>query len=148
MIRPRSTIAQMMAFVLYVAFGFAALRNANDFLASATFTVAIISISAALVGAISRHGKARAMWAGFAVFGWACVITGLLPARTVTTPFGGRNYVVPVLLTEWSFYRFHPALLPGNEVYQVAQSLGIILFGLVGAVVGRLIAVRDERPNS
>jgi hypothetical protein len=62
----------------------------------------------------------------------------------VTTPFGGRGYGIPALLTEWSFYRFHPAYLPGDEVYQVAQSLAVILFGLIGAVVGRLVSVKDD----
>ena len=144
MSRPRFTLAQLMTIVLYLGFGFAALRNADGFWASATFTVAIISISTALVGAIARKGRARLSWVGFAVFGWACVIIGLLPPRIATTPFGSRNYIMPALLTEWSFFRFHPALLPGVEVYQVAHSLGIILFGLVGAVVGRLVAVKDD----
>jgi low affinity Fe/Cu permease len=147
MSRPRLTIAQWMAIVLYVGLGFAALRNADVFWASATFTAAIISVSTAVVGAIAHEGKARMTWTGFAVFGWACIITGLLPARTVTTPFGGQTYVMPDLLTEWLFYRFHPALLPGNEVYQVAQSLGVIFFGLVGAIVGRLLAAKDGRPS-
>jgi hypothetical protein len=54
MTRLHFTLAQLMAIVLYLGFGFAALRNADDFWASATFTVAIISISTALVGAIAR----------------------------------------------------------------------------------------------
>jgi phosphotransferase system glucose/maltose/N-acetylglucosamine-specific IIC component len=30
---------------------------------------------------------------------------------------------------------------------QVSQALGIILFGLAGAVLGRLLAAKDERRN-
>jgi hypothetical protein len=133
-----------MTIVLYIGFGFAALRNADPFWASASFTVAIFSISGALVGAIARKGRARVTWAGFAVFGWACVVTGLLPPRTLTTPFGGSIYMAPDLLTEWLFFRIHPSLLPGNDVYQVARSLGIIVFGLLGALVGRLVAVKED----
>ena len=47
MTRPRLTIAQLMTVILLVGFGFAALRNADDFWASATYTLAIISILAA-----------------------------------------------------------------------------------------------------
>src|SRR5437868_3875327 len=101
----RFTLAQLMAIMLYLGFGFAARRNADDYWASATFTVAIISISAALVGAIARKGRARMTWAGFAVFGWAYVVTGLLAPRMVRTPFGGKNYGMPALLTEWAFDR-------------------------------------------
>ena len=34
------------------------------------------------------------------------------------------------------------------EHMQTYYSLEIILFGLVGAVLGPLLAVKDERPNS
>ena len=40
MSRLRFTIAQAMALVIFVGFGFAALRNAEEFWASATYTVA------------------------------------------------------------------------------------------------------------
>jgi hypothetical protein len=52
MTRPRLTIAQSMAIVLFLGFGFAALRNADAFWASVTFSLAIISVSVAL-GSVS-----------------------------------------------------------------------------------------------
>ena len=60
-----------MTFILLVGLGFAALRNANQFWANATYTLAFISILVALLCAFARKGKARMTWAGFAVFGWA-----------------------------------------------------------------------------
>jgi hypothetical protein len=67
--RLRFTIAQLMAIVIFIGFGFAALRNADEFSASATYTRAITLITAAPIGAFARKGKARATWASFGAFG-------------------------------------------------------------------------------
>jgi hypothetical protein len=151
MSRPHITIAQSMAVVLYVGFGFAALRNADDFWASTTLTVAIITVSAALVGAITRKGKARVTWTGFAVFGWACVIIWLSP--TVSSTGLGRQQVTPLLMT-WGFNRLRHYIqpMPSNVLVlayyeQVSRSLEIMILGLVGAVLGRLLVVKDDRPT-
>ncbi len=155
MTRPRLTIAQLMTFILLVGFGFAALRNANEFWACATYTIAIISILAALLVAFANKGKARMTWAGFAVFGWAHLLIDLLPKRTVGKDlFGGPSIRWPSLMIEWGTTYIQPYIHPLNpgthdwvQYEQVSHSLGIILFGLVGAVIGRLVAPRDDRPN-
>ena len=72
--RLRFTIANLMVLVLYVGLGFAALRNADKFWASATYTLAILAVSAAVVVAVARKGRARLTWLGFAVFGWASLL--------------------------------------------------------------------------
>lgn len=48
--RFRFTLAQLMAIVLFIGFGFAALRNANALWTSATFSLAILTVSVALAG--------------------------------------------------------------------------------------------------
>ncbi len=55
MSRLRYTIAQLMALVIFIAFGFGALRNANDYWASASFGLAILTVSIALVGVCYRR---------------------------------------------------------------------------------------------
>jgi hypothetical protein len=152
MTRPRLTIAQLMTLILLLSFGFAALRNATPIWASATHTLAIISILAALLCAFARKGKARMTWAGFAVFGWAYLLIDLLPERSVGI-FGGGPIPWPSLMIEWGAAQlqpyFHP-IAPGAPdllAYdQTSHSLGIILFGLLGAVIGRFVAPRDDRP--
>ena len=69
MTRHRFTLAQLMAIVLSVGFGFAALRNANELWASATYTLAFLMNLVATLGALARKGRARLAWVGFAVFG-------------------------------------------------------------------------------
>ena len=126
----------------------AALRNADELWASATFTLAFLMVSVATVGAIARKGRARMAWAGFAVFGWSRFLVGALPLST-NSVFGsipspgllderGFTHVLPYLLTPAGFTTYH---------VQVIISLDIILFGFVGAILGRLIAGKDERPN-
>jgi hypothetical protein len=153
MTRPRLTIAQLMTVILLVGFGFAALRNANELWASATHTLAIISILAAPLFAFANKGKARMTSAGFAVFGWAYFLIDLLPDLS-----GGSLGVGPVpwpsliievgaALLQPYIHPFAPGMLDLVQYYLVSHSLGIILFGLIGAVIGRLVAPRDDRPN-
>jgi hypothetical protein len=148
--RPRVTIAALMALVLTIAFGLAALRNADDFWASATFTVAIITIVGASLGALARNGAARMTWAGFAAFGWAYLLLSVLPPRAVGV-FGFGPIPWPDLLINSAMSYLYPYLVPQggfDEVDdQVAHSLQLILFSLVGAVVGRLVAVKGDRPD-
>ena len=153
MTRPRLTIAQLMTLILFVGFGFAALRNANQFWASATQTLAIILILAAPLGAFARKGKARMTWAGFAVFGWAYLLTDLLPDRSVGG-LGAGPIPWPSLMIEWGTARLQPyihPIAPGMSDWvqydQVSHSLGIILFGLIGAVIGRIVARTDDGQN-
>jgi hypothetical protein len=153
----RFTIAQSMAMVLYVGFGFAALRNADDLWASATFTLAIAMVSLAFVGAFVRKGKARAIWSGCAVFGLAYLLIGLSPELNAPDPWyygyttGQRP--TPVLLIQLGLHRLQPHVNPavpgaaGSIPYdQVSYSLGIVLFGFIGATLGRRVAVKDDHP--
>jgi hypothetical protein len=85
--RLRFTLAQLMAIVLYCGFGFAALRNANAFWASATFSLAIITVSVALAGAYARK-EGRTSWAGFATAGGVRLVIWLSTSGTVGLIYG------------------------------------------------------------
>ena len=111
MTRFRLTIAQLLIFVLSVGVGFAALRNANEFWASATHTLAIISILAALLCAFARKGKARIAWAGFAVFGWGYLLIDLLPDRSFGS-LGGGPIPWPSLMIELGTALLQPYIHP------------------------------------
>jgi hypothetical protein len=149
MSRLRFTLAQLMALVILVGFGFAALRNANEFWASATYTLAFVLVSIAPLGALARNGTARMVWAGFGAFGWARLLVGALPHPDFTL-FGAMPS--PGLLTDRAFdYLLQYLSTPGvidNTPAQVCHSLEIILFGLVGTVLGRLMAPTDERQSA
>ena len=141
----RFTIAQSMAIVLYVGFGFAALRNADAFWASATFSLAIISVSVALAGAFARKKEARMSWAGFAFAGGACLVIWLSTSQTV----GSLNGPPQPLL--YSFQPFINPMASGGRAFiaytQICHSLDVILLGLVGAALSRLVAVKNDRPD-
>jgi hypothetical protein len=114
------------------------------------------TISATLVGAFVRKGRARTAWIGFAVFGWAYLLIDLLPPRA-SGGLGFGPLPWPPRLIEWGFARLQPYLRPVPPTQssggyltpyeQVGHSLGIISFGLIGAVLARLLASKEERPN-
>ena len=139
MTRPRLTIAQLMILILLVGLGFAALRNANELWSSAMHTLAIISISAAPLGAFARKGKARMTWAGFAVFGWCYFLSDLLPdlsggslgVGAVRWP--GLIIDVGAAVLPPFIHPLAPGVFDRVQYYLVSRSLGIILFGIVGA---------------
>jgi hypothetical protein len=150
--RVRFTLFQLMAVVLYFGFGVAALRNADDFWASATYTLAITMIALAVVRALARKGGARTAWAGFAVFGWTYLLVNQLP----DWGSGGLGFgpiPKPFSLIESGFALLQPHIHPtpgGLDLApyaQISYSLGIISFGLVGALLGGFPRVKDERPN-
>ena len=149
--RLRLTIANLMIVVLYVGLGFAALRNANEFWASATFTLAILAVSTAVVVAGARKGRARMTWLGFAVFGGASLLIWLSTCQTID--FSMNAPPLPVMT--WGLRSLIPHINPtvpmGSITWmrclQVCHSLEVILVGFVGAILGRFVAAQDERPD-
>jgi hypothetical protein len=163
----RFTLAQLMVIVLFIGFGFAALRSASVLWASAVFTFTVATLSVAVLGAMARRGRARMTWAGLALFGWVYLGTTFGPWAAVNgvtaPPYATRwplDYWDAKVLSrggwmetappgEMLFPRFSGGLwLP--DAFQTRRSghcLAAILFGLVGAVSGRILAPRDERPN-
>ena len=144
--RLRFTLAQLMAIVFYFGFGFAALRNANALWSSATFSLAILTVSVAFAGACSRKEAARMPWAGFAAGGGLWLVVWLSTPSTIGHVNGPPYPLVYVL---------RPYLNPGASAggpfiafAQIAHSLNVMLLGCFGAVMGHLLAAKDERPNS
>jgi hypothetical protein len=110
MTRLRFTLAQVMALVLCLGFGFAALRNADAFWASVTYNLAVVMVATALVGALVRNGRARAAWAGFAVFGAIYFVAPGLEWRI--GGFGFGPIPRPILLIEWGLTELQPYIRP------------------------------------
>jgi hypothetical protein len=167
MTRYRFTLAQLMAIVLFIGFGFAALRLATVLWASAIFTLTVVILLVAVLGAMARQGRARMTWAGFALFGWVYLGTTFGPwaaVHGVAAPpyatrwpldywdvklWSGRGRVDTAPVGEMLFPRFPPAW-PGRDAFQarrIGHCFAAILFGLVGAVSGRFLASRYEHSN-
>ena len=182
--RLRFTLAQLMVIVLFIGFGFAALRSGSVLWASAVFTLTVAVLSSAILAVMARRGRARMTWAGFALFGWVYLGTAFGPWAD------GNGVKAPPYVTKWLFdftvtqtswglwvdngpsgeMLFTPpppmftppppvssppppVLVPfaafrsALQFRQVGHCLAAILFGLVGAGLGRLLAMRDEQPN-
>jgi hypothetical protein len=69
MARLRFSLARLMAIVLLIGVGLAALHSASVLWASVVFTLTVAVLSTAVLGAMARRGRARMTWAGFALFG-------------------------------------------------------------------------------
>jgi hypothetical protein len=145
MTRVRFTLAQLMAIVLYFGFGFAALRNADAVWASAAFSLAIISVSVALAGAVARNQEARMSWAGFATAGGVRLAIWISTPQTIAFLNGPPE---PLL------YNLQPYINPmanaGRPLIaytQICHSLDVIVLGLVGAALGHLLAAKEQRPG-
>ena len=146
--RLRFTLAQLMAIVLFIAFGFAALRNADSFWARATYTLVLLMISAASLGALARKGRARMPWAGFAVFGWTRLLVGALPHfRDQVFDFGPIPSPGSLAESGYEYLTQYLGQSLGQVDAQIFCSLEIILYGLVGAIMGRLLAAKEERSS-
>jgi hypothetical protein len=75
----RFTIGNLMAVVLLIAVGFAALRNPlSTVLASVVFTLAVVVLLTATLGSVLNH---KGSWIGFALFGWGSLLLAFGPCQ-------------------------------------------------------------------
>ena len=84
----RFNIASLLIVVLFVAVGFAALRESNDLWDSGLFTLTLTVLLVSMLLAIHRTEARRAFWIGFALFGWIYLGLSLVPSiesRLLTT---------------------------------------------------------------
>jgi hypothetical protein len=86
--RIRFNIASLLAAVLLLAVGFAALKESNDLWDSGLFSLTLIALLASIPLAVHRGEASRAFWFGFALFGWGYLAVSLVPSiefRLLTT---------------------------------------------------------------
>ena len=86
--RIRFTIASLLVVVLFVALGFAALRESSDLWESGVFTLTLAALLISILFAVHRIESRRAFWIGFTLFGWIYLGLSLVPSieyRLLTT---------------------------------------------------------------
>ena len=92
----RFPIAGLMSAVVVVPLGLAALRNASETWAGATFLSTCAVLCLAIVGVVCRGESERAWWLGFALFGWGYLILAFwssleLPTMALLDALGSRS---------------------------------------------------------
>ena len=75
--RLKITIGGLMALIVAIAAGFAALHQQTRLWASIWFSATFISLTIAMLGALFRRGSARAFRTGFALCGGLYLILSL-----------------------------------------------------------------------
>jgi hypothetical protein len=157
--RQRFGLAGLMAYIVVIGLGIAALRNADRWWACGMNTLALLTAAAAIVGATLGQGRFRRLCTGYAAFSLIYFAADLLPPRNVNS-FGFGPNPPATMLIEAAFVAIQPQLKPmlpsdnaGHIYYdQVGRALAIILFGSFGAAWGGFLAGRhahrppDERP--
>ncbi|MGP0068726.1 MAG: hypothetical protein ACLQGP_34635 [Isosphaeraceae bacterium] len=90
----RRSIRTLMGFVVLIAIGLAALRNANELWAGLMMLLALAAVGVAILGAALLGGRERAWWLGFAVFagGYLAVSVG---------PWVGDAFRQQLITTHW-----------------------------------------------
>ena len=113
--RFRFSIAGLMAMILLLAIGMAALRDPTTLWASALFTAAVILCTASFLGAMAHRGVLRFSWAGIAVFGWVYLIISL-------GPWPGNLVGLPPLLPSHLMDRFQAYIVSdGRTSYMIEE---------------------------
>src|ERR1700722_5210451 len=78
--RLRYNITGALGAILFVAGGFAALREADELWDSWLFSLTLGLLLFAVLLAAHRTGDRRAFWIGFALFGWGYLSLSLIPS--------------------------------------------------------------------
>ena len=122
----RFTIASLLVVVLFVAVGFAALREANDLWDSGLFSLTIGVLLTSILLAVHHTESRRAFWLGFALFGCGYLGLSLVPSiesRLMTTrALAYLDSKVPGRSLGFSTLRVTGTIsgVPGNQVQNAA----------------------------
>jgi hypothetical protein len=149
----------MMAVVLVIACGFAALRNPSLLMASTVYTATTAILLVAILCAVYHEGPKRYFWMGFAIFGWGHQLLSVWPLNSAPR--------VPLLLTTYLFMISDNFLADGyagflrsfiasasipmnqEELYldigTIALSLFSLLIAYIAALVTQSLFVRRDR---
>jgi hypothetical protein len=145
--RLRFTIAQLIAIVIVIGFGFAALRNANAVWASATFSLAILTVSVALAGACSQKMRARMPWLGFGTAGGLYLVIWLWTSSTIGHVNGPPNHFLYTLQPQ-----INPQASGGPSLIyysQISHALEVMTISTsTGRWLSRSTAGQRSRPLS
>src|SRR5262249_33390892 len=86
--RFRFTISSLLGLMLFLAVGFAVLREATEVWNRHVFSTTLGMLSDSVLLAIRQADRRRAFWLGFALFGWVYLGASLIPrieSRLLTT---------------------------------------------------------------
>jgi hypothetical protein len=134
--RIRFNIASLLAVILILGVGFAALRESNDLWDVGLFTLTIGVMLISVLLAVHRKEARRAFWIGFALFGWSYLALSLVPpieSRLLTTK--GLSYLdskVPGRSAALTLYTTINSGIGSNQVQEV-------VFGIDGKQLGTSI---------
>ena len=163
----RFSIASAMAFILYAAIGLAAYANVDDdwygrVLDDAYYTVTLFILAIATILSVLRQGRSRAVWLGFAVFGWVHLLFGWpdssgAPTRvTVFNQFGFTGTFRPrfadmdfayMALEKYTTLDGGSNPLKRDYTWHVVQSTATMATAVVGAFVGGFLWRLSEVPG-
>ena len=161
----RMKISGLMAVVLVVAVGLAALRSGSDIWAGACFLLTCGVLALAAVGSVFDTRGARAWWLGFAIFGCGYLVLAFTyPPLLLDAPYPPTNSLLlfampgtsapvlpgsPVLMGSRTTLIFKPVI--ASLAYSPARSVGVLAHALFsGARVdpppASCRSVRPSRP--
>jgi hypothetical protein len=150
--RYRLTIALLMAVMIPVALGLVALREATQFWVDIVFNFVVASLLLATYKAKCSRGTAGAYWTGFAAFGWANLVLGL-----IEMPWAQHYGVAPNLVTlmiverVWAYWDSDTSAAKVQGMmarFLVVQSILSLLLGLIGAMIFSFFAGRGDPAES
>jgi hypothetical protein len=99
--RMRVSIAGILVWVALLGVGFAALRNPSLLWSNALFSVALGTLTLAVLAAVYRRGRRRAFWVGFATCGWVYLLLALGPANeSLWSPYLVTTAILDVLFEQ------------------------------------------------
>jgi hypothetical protein len=157
--RLRFSISSVMALIVYAAIGLAAFSKVDDpwygrVLDDAFYMVTVFILAIATILAMLRRDRRRAIWLGFAVFGWVHLCfgwpdSGGSPRRAsiVTSARVDGTYrprFPHMTLASWAILEYTPFVVGSNPlksdyIWHNLQSTVTMATALVGALVGGLL---------
>ena len=145
MTRLRFTLISLTGFVLIVALGCAALSSASRAWAQAIFTLTILALMIAVLGAVLGRRADRAFWTGFALFGGTYILSVFTPLQNHIGQWFVWNSLLDSLRTSLEERRSLPSTaagVPGTPISMMTEERRNL-----GHVPGGLSAMKVSDPT-
>lgn len=154
---PLFSIRFLMAVVVLIGLGIAALKYANQWVASAIYTLTLGLLLFSLVGMVVRRGDKQLFWAGFGVFGFGYFLHAFeFSNNSVPDLLFVRVIEVSIQMYNMAMHNagddsdtFLDVLTGGGSgsvrcQSQVFHSFIALCSGLFGLLIARLLATKKE----
>ena len=128
-------VVRCSAFALLLLFVFAALRFPTSHWCDVVTTITVVVLFTAVLRVVYERGRSRALWLGFALFGWGSLILLSIPGENLFVQYPPHvlGYIALKILTKVTASRASSSFV---HLSQIVNCFFVWIVAALGALIG------------